>query len=254
MSSNWKHWEFWLACWVIEKYYGWVLNSCCETRHMPEENIRYSCSFPFEVIPGQGTAGIGAAWAKVASPRWPSRHEFSGKSYCLDLCSISPKLNSSCIVEHRPLLFSLSSELKSSCVMEHRCLLHSSLPQIKVYLHKIAPKRAFHAIAIKWIRESICIVWLGSLCNEKWCILWPLTIPGVILMPFYAWSWSKRKAHLTCKCFAFQRLQRIWVQMPHSWLKEDQGCANDMQIYLKFPVLDDIQSRLSPFSLLPFSR
>lgn len=66
LSSNWKHWEFWLACWVIEKYYGEALKSCCERRHMPEEPVRYSCSFPFEVVHSQGTAGPGVARAKVA--------------------------------------------------------------------------------------------------------------------------------------------------------------------------------------------
>lgn len=39
---------------------------------------------------------------------WHNSYEFAGENHCLDPCSPSLELNSSCIVEHRPLLrFSL---------------------------------------------------------------------------------------------------------------------------------------------------
>lgn len=84
VSSNWKYWEFWLACCVIEKYYGKALNSCCEIQHMPKENVRYSCSFPYEVIHDQGTAKLGENMGKscpsqVAKQVWT----FMEKPLCL---------------------------------------------------------------------------------------------------------------------------------------------------------------------------
>lgn len=77
---------------------------------MPEENVKCSCSFPYELIHDQGTARIGETWAKLPLSGGRTGMNFQGKPV------------------------SLSLDIKSSYREEHTALLHSSLFKIKLQL------------------------------------------------------------------------------------------------------------------------
>lgn len=112
--------------------------------------------------------------------------------------------------------------------MEHRCLLHFSLPKL-VHLHKIAPKRAFHVIAVTYIWERICIVSIKE--SVQWKIMY-------ILATCYSWCYfdvflclnPKQKEFIGIyRCFALLSLQKAEVQMLRCRLEWDQSWANDLQ-------------------------
>lgn len=112
--------------------------------------------------------------------------------------------------------------------MEHRCLLHFSLPKL-VYLHKIAPKRAFHVIAIKCIRESICIVSLRSLDNEKFYVYFSRLLSLVL---FWCLSMPESKAkevHWNIQVLCSSKPPKNRYQMLCCRLEWEQQCANDLQ-------------------------